>query len=174
MRKPLTQKDELRIVLLLKSMDHGHILGFKCALLRTKAVDHCLTVREELERPSVGLWDNLNGIYFLRGSNSRDDLSRLCSCLGPCGPCIGLLRQCNDTERQNVFVELIMLYRRIRVQYRIPSASELRSGLEKGSDETKIDTLRKIIVSTINGNTQVSHILVFIIRYTDQYNHSQR
>ena len=37
-----------------------------------------------------------------------------------------------------------------------PSASELRSGLEKGSDEVKIDTLRKIIVSTINGNTQVS------------------
>lgn len=37
-----------------------------------------------------------------------------------------------------------------------PSASELRSGLEKGSDEVKIDTLRKIIVSTINGNPQVS------------------
>lgn len=36
-----------------------------------------------------------------------------------------------------------------------PSAAELRSGLEKGSDEVKIDTLRKIIVSTINGNPQV-------------------
>ena len=36
-----------------------------------------------------------------------------------------------------------------------PSASELRSGLEKGSDEVKIDTLRKIIISTINGNPQV-------------------
>ncbi|KAF8890105.1 coatomer protein [Infundibulicybe gibba] len=35
-----------------------------------------------------------------------------------------------------------------------PSASELRSGLEKGSDEVKIDTLRKIIISTINGNHQ--------------------
>ena len=42
-----------------------------------------------------------------------------------------------------------------------PSASELRSGLEKGSDEVKIDTLRKIIVSTINGNSQVSVILFF-------------
>jgi hypothetical protein len=55
-----------------------------------------------------------------------------------------------------------------------PSASELRSGLEKGSDEVKIDTLRKIIVSTINGNSQVSVILFFIIQYIDQYNHSQR
>jgi coatomer subunit beta len=44
-----------------------------------------------------------------------------------------------------------------------PSATELRSGLEKGSDEVKIDTLRKIIVSTINGNPQVSGILFFII-----------
>ena len=55
-----------------------------------------------------------------------------------------------------------------------PSASELRSGLEKGSDEVKIDTLRKIIVSTINGNSQVSDILFLIIQYIDQYNHSQR
>lgn len=39
-----------------------------------------------------------------------------------------------------------------------PSAAELRSGLEKGSDEVKIDTLRKIIISTINGNPQVSWI----------------
>ena len=36
------------------------------------------------------------------------------------------------------------------------SAQDLRSGLEKGSDEVKIDTLRKILVSTINGNPQVS------------------
>ncbi|TFK38623.1 coatomer protein [Crucibulum laeve] len=35
-----------------------------------------------------------------------------------------------------------------------PSAAELRSGLEKGSDEVKIETLRKIIISTINGNHQ--------------------
>ena len=38
-----------------------------------------------------------------------------------------------------------------------PSTQELRSGLEKGSDEVKFDTLRKIIVSTINGNAQVYH-----------------
>lgn len=36
-----------------------------------------------------------------------------------------------------------------------PSASELRQSLEKGSDEVKMETLRKIIVSTINGNPQV-------------------
>lgn len=36
-----------------------------------------------------------------------------------------------------------------------PTTQELRSALEKGSDEVKLDTLRKIIVSTINGNSQV-------------------
>ena len=36
-----------------------------------------------------------------------------------------------------------------------PSTSELRSALQKGSDEVKLDTLRKIIVATINGNPQV-------------------
>lgn len=35
-----------------------------------------------------------------------------------------------------------------------PSVSDLRAGLEKGSDEVKIETLRKIIISTINGNPQ--------------------
>ena len=49
-----------------------------------------------------------------------------------------------------------------------PSAAELRSGLEKGSDEVKIDTLRKIIVSTINGNSQVSNILFFTIQCAAQ------
>lgn len=39
-----------------------------------------------------------------------------------------------------------------------PSATELRSALEKGSDEVKLDTLRKIVVSTINGNPQVSRL----------------
>lgn len=47
-----------------------------------------------------------------------------------------------------------------------PSASELRSGLEKGSDEVKIDTLRKIIVSTINGNSQVSDIFCSLLFIT--------
>jgi len=37
-----------------------------------------------------------------------------------------------------------------------PSTQELRSALEKGSDEDKLDTLRRIIVATINGNPQVS------------------
>lgn len=36
-----------------------------------------------------------------------------------------------------------------------PSTQELRASLEKGSDEDRLDALRKIIVSTINGNPQV-------------------
>ncbi|KAJ8490034.1 hypothetical protein ONZ45_g13354 [Pleurotus djamor] len=44
------------------------------------------------------------------------------------------------------------------------STQELRSGLEKGSDEVKQETLRKIIVSTINGNPQPT-LLMPIIQY---------
>ena len=36
-----------------------------------------------------------------------------------------------------------------------PSTQDLRNALQKGSDEAKIDSLRKIIVLTINGNAQV-------------------
>jgi coatomer subunit beta len=36
-----------------------------------------------------------------------------------------------------------------------PTIQELRSALEKGSDEVKLQTLRKIIVATINGNSLV-------------------
>lgn len=36
-----------------------------------------------------------------------------------------------------------------------PTTQDMRSALQKGSDEVKLDTLRKIIVSTINGNPQV-------------------
>lgn len=36
-----------------------------------------------------------------------------------------------------------------------PTTQELRTALQKGSDEVKLDTLRKIIISTINGNHQV-------------------
>ncbi|KZT08642.1 coatomer protein [Laetiporus sulphureus 93-53] len=45
-----------------------------------------------------------------------------------------------------------------------PSTQELRSALQKGSDEVKLDTLRKIIVSTINGNPQ-PQLLMPIIQY---------
>jgi coatomer subunit beta len=38
-----------------------------------------------------------------------------------------------------------------------PSTQELREALQKGSDEVKLETLRRIIVSTINGNSQVRH-----------------
>jgi coatomer subunit beta len=37
-----------------------------------------------------------------------------------------------------------------------PSVQDLRSALERGSDEVKIETLRKILVQAINGNPQVS------------------
>ncbi|TCD70107.1 coatomer subunit beta [Steccherinum ochraceum] len=45
-----------------------------------------------------------------------------------------------------------------------PSTQDLRSALQKGSDEVKVDTLRKIIVSTINGNAQPT-LLMPIIQY---------
>ncbi|KAK7686605.1 hypothetical protein QCA50_010205 [Cerrena zonata] len=45
-----------------------------------------------------------------------------------------------------------------------PSTSDLRSALQKGSDDVKLDTLRKIIVSTINGNHQPA-LLMPIIQY---------
>jgi len=37
----------------------------------------------------------------------------------------------------------------------MPTTQELRQSLEKGSDEVKIETLRRIIVSTLNGSPQV-------------------
>lgn len=37
-----------------------------------------------------------------------------------------------------------------------PSTQELRQGLEKGSDDVKLETLRKIVVSTLNGSPHVS------------------
>lgn len=37
-----------------------------------------------------------------------------------------------------------------------PSTQELRQALEKGSDEVKLETLRTIVVATLNGNPQVS------------------
>lgn len=46
----------------------------------------------------------------------------------------------------------------------IPSTQELRSALEKGSDEVKIETLRKIIVTTLNGNDQPA-VLMPIIQF---------
>ncbi|KAI0307627.1 coatomer beta subunit [Multifurca ochricompacta] len=45
-----------------------------------------------------------------------------------------------------------------------PSTQDLRNALQKGSDEVKIDTLRKIIVLTINGNVQ-PQLLMPIIQY---------
>ncbi len=36
-----------------------------------------------------------------------------------------------------------------------PTTQDLRTSLEKPNDDVKFDTLRKIIVATINGNSQV-------------------
>jgi len=41
----------------------------------------------------------------------------------------------------------------------LASTQELRQALEKGSDEVKLETLRKIIVSTINGVPHVRYPL---------------
>ncbi|KAH7886317.1 adaptin N terminal region-domain-containing protein [Phlebopus sp. FC_14] len=45
-----------------------------------------------------------------------------------------------------------------------PTTQELRSALEKGSDEDKLDTLRRIIIATINGSPQPT-LLMPIIQY---------
>ncbi|KIM19845.1 hypothetical protein M408DRAFT_334243 [Serendipita vermifera MAFF 305830] len=46
----------------------------------------------------------------------------------------------------------------------VPSSQEMRSALEKGSDELKIETLRKIIITTLNGNDQ-PNVLMPIIQF---------
>lgn len=37
-----------------------------------------------------------------------------------------------------------------------PNAAELRNALQKGSDEVKLETMRRIIVGTLNGQSYVS------------------
>jgi hypothetical protein len=37
----------------------------------------------------------------------------------------------------------------------VPTTQELRQGLEKGSDEVKLETLRRIITATLSGSPQV-------------------
>ena len=37
-----------------------------------------------------------------------------------------------------------------------PSTQDLRNALQKGSDEVKLETMRKIIVGTLNGQSHVS------------------
>ena len=36
-----------------------------------------------------------------------------------------------------------------------PTATELRNALQKGSDEVKLETMRRIIVGTLNGQSYV-------------------
>lgn len=37
----------------------------------------------------------------------------------------------------------------------LPSTQDLRTALQKGTDEVKLETLRKIIVATLNGSPHV-------------------
>lgn len=37
-----------------------------------------------------------------------------------------------------------------------PTSMELRNALQKGSDEVKVETMRRIIVDTLNGHNHVS------------------
>jgi hypothetical protein len=38
----------------------------------------------------------------------------------------------------------------------VPSMQDLRNALQKGSDEVKLETMRRIIVGTLNGQSYVS------------------
>jgi coatomer subunit beta len=38
----------------------------------------------------------------------------------------------------------------------VPGAQDLRNALQKGSDEVKLETMRRIIVGTLNGQSYVS------------------
>jgi coatomer subunit beta len=51
----------------------------------------------------------------------------------------------------------------------MPSTQELRHALEKGTDEVKIDTLRKIVVAVLNGTQMVLIISYNITRYSQAY-----
>ncbi|KAJ3485247.1 hypothetical protein NLI96_g5074 [Meripilus lineatus] len=53
-----------------------------------------------------------------------------------------------------------------------PSTQDLRSALQRGSDEVKFDTLRRIIVATINGNPQPTLLMTlsFNIVMTQHWN----
>ena len=44
----------------------------------------------------------------------------------------------------------------------LPTTQELRNALQKGTDEVKLETLRKIIVATLNGSPHVRYALAFV------------
>lgn len=46
----------------------------------------------------------------------------------------------------------------------VPSMSELRTQLEKGTDETKIDTMKRILTIMLNGDP-MPQLLMHIIRF---------
>jgi vesicle coat complex subunit len=39
-----------------------------------------------------------------------------------------------------------------------PNSQDLRNALQKGSDEVKLETMRRIIVGTLNGQSYVSYV----------------
>jgi coatomer subunit beta len=46
----------------------------------------------------------------------------------------------------------------------VPTMSELRSALEKGTDESKVDTMKKILTIMLNGDP-MPQLLMHIIRF---------
>lgn len=49
----------------------------------------------------------------------------------------------------------------------MPSTQELRQALEKGSDDVRLDTLRRIITATLNGSPQVRYPGVLVVSFAD-------
>jgi coatomer subunit beta len=46
-----------------------------------------------------------------------------------------------------------------------PTSQELRNALQKGSDEVKLETMRRIIVGTLNGQGHVRYSVISSTRY---------
>jgi hypothetical protein len=77
----------------------------------------------------------------------------ICQCV-VCQLWAGLLH--DDDEENTVSGEALCYTVVFEDAVETPSTQELRSTLEEGSDDDKLDTLRRIIVATsINGNPQV-------------------
>jgi len=48
----------------------------------------------------------------------------------------------------------------------MPSTQDLRQALEKGTDEVKIETLRRIVIAVLNGTQMVAVISYNVTRYS--------
>lgn len=52
----------------------------------------------------------------------------------------------------------------------LATSQDLRAALEKGTDELKLDTLRRIIISTLNGSPHVSSAGTCLGGHTEEKN----